>query len=33
VLGGNGGANGLSTSDFHIQLTGNLTLVAGDFVL
>ena len=28
-----GDVNGDGTSDFHIQLTGNLTLVAGDFVL
>ena len=28
-----GDVNGNGTSDFHITLTGNLTLVAGDFVL
>ncbi|WP_342240959.1 calcium-binding protein [Inquilinus sp. OTU3971] len=28
-----GDVNGDGVSDFHIQLTGNLTLVAGDFVL
>ncbi|MGF6230196.1 Ca2+-binding RTX toxin-like protein [Inquilinus ginsengisoli] len=28
-----GDVNGDGTSDFHIQLTGNLALVAGDFVL
>jgi len=28
-----GDVDGNGTSDFHITLTGNLTLVAGDFVL
>ncbi|WP_221939211.1 hypothetical protein, partial [Mycobacterium sp. KBS0706] len=28
-----GDINGDGVSDFHIQLTGNLTLFAGDFVL
>jgi hypothetical protein len=28
-----GDVNGNGTSDFHITLSGNLTLAAGDFVL